>query len=426
MRITILTIGCRSDIEPYVPLAVGLVAAGHTVTLATHAEFQSLLTDGRVTFSALTANVKSLLAGEGGEELLDAGRNPIKVFKSLAKLGTPIVIEVFRDALRACQEAELIICSTAMYFAGEALAEKLSCRLVYGSLQPMAPTHYERSVMSPPLPSGITYFGRFGYNWVSQLMTLQMLCVLMRDKINLARAQVLNLPPRPKWFSTGVFADGPLFIYGYSPRIIAQPPDWSDRQHVTGYWLTTDTVQTESTNSLTSFLDAGTPPLLMHLDGISEKHEQRVLNLAIEALPRDGLRAVIVTGLKGLARPASETLFFTDTVPPAALLSCMAAIVHHGGAGMTGLGLKAGLPAVVIPFMADQLFWGHRLRELGVAAASIPQTQVTVDRLGTALTTVASNASMSARATALSDAIRREDGVTRAVELVSREGRNKH
>jgi UDP:flavonoid glycosyltransferase YjiC (YdhE family) len=37
----------------------------------------------------------------------------------------------------------------------------------------------------------------------------------------------------------------------------------------------------------------------------------------------------------------------------------VAAVVHHGGAGTTAIGLAKGRPTVVIPFFGDQGFWGQ-------------------------------------------------------------------
>ncbi|KAJ0959662.1 hypothetical protein J5N97_000680 [Dioscorea zingiberensis] len=37
-----------------------------------------------------------------------------------------------------------------------------------------------------------------------------------------------------------------------------------------------------------------------------------------------------------------------------------AAVVHHGGAGTTATGLRAGCPTTVVPFFGDQFFWGDR------------------------------------------------------------------
>lgn len=36
----------------------------------------------------------------------------------------------------------------------------------------------------------------------------------------------------------------------------------------------------------------------------------------------------------------------------------VSAVVHHGGAGTTAIGLAKGRPTVVVPFFGDQGFWG--------------------------------------------------------------------
>jgi sterol 3beta-glucosyltransferase len=36
----------------------------------------------------------------------------------------------------------------------------------------------------------------------------------------------------------------------------------------------------------------------------------------------------------------------------------VSAVVHHGGAGTTAVGLAKGRPTVVVPFFGDQAFWG--------------------------------------------------------------------
>jgi sterol 3beta-glucosyltransferase len=43
MRVVILTVGSRGDVQPYVALGGGLRRAGHAVTLATHREFESFI-----------------------------------------------------------------------------------------------------------------------------------------------------------------------------------------------------------------------------------------------------------------------------------------------------------------------------------------------------------------------------------------------
>ncbi|MFE3055854.1 glycosyltransferase [Nocardia sp. NPDC059239] len=63
---------------------------------------------------------------------------------------------------------------------------------------------------------------------------------------------------------------------------------------------------------------------------------------------------------------------FVGRLPHEWLFPRTAAVVHHGGAGTTGTGLRAGVPNVVCPFHMDQPFWGARVVALGVAASTLP------------------------------------------------------
>jgi len=93
-------------------------------------------------------------------------------------------------------------------------------------------------------------------------------------------------------------------------------------------------------------------------------------------------------------------------------------VVHHGGAGTTAAGLRAGVPSIITPFFGDQPFWGQRVLMLGVGPAPIPKKKLTTERLAAAITQAMNDNAMRGRAAALGARIRSEDGIGRAVALV--------
>ena len=107
-----------------------------------------------------------------------------------------------------------------------------------------------------------------------------------------------------------------------------------------------------------------------------------------------------------------------DSVPHAWLFPRVAAVVHHGGAGTTAAGLRAGVPTIVIPFFGDQPFWGRRVADLGVGPQPIPRKKLTADKLAQALHQAATDAAMRRRAADLGATIQAEDGVACAVALI--------
>ncbi|OQA17999.1 MAG: Desosaminyl transferase EryCIII precursor [Chloroflexi bacterium ADurb.Bin360] len=113
-------------------------------------------------------------------------------------------------------------------------------------------------------------------------------------------------------------------------------------------------------------------------------------------------------------------LTMIDSIPHSWLFQRMAAVVHHGGAGTTAAGLRAGVPGIIVPFFADQPFWGARVAELGVGPKPIPRKSLTAEQLSRAIQVAVTNADMRQRAANLGAKIQSEDGVAEAVEIIGR------
>ena len=92
--------------------------------------------------------------------------------------------------------------------------------------------------------------------------------------------------------------------------------------------------------------------------------------------------------------------------------------VHHGGAGTTAAAIRAGKPQVIVPFFGDQPFWGKIMAQHGVAPDPIAQKSLTADNLAEALRRVTGDPAMARAAEALGAAVRQEDGLKRAVEVI--------
>jgi sterol 3beta-glucosyltransferase len=108
----------------------------------------------------------------------------------------------------------------------------------------------------------------------------------------------------------------------------------------------------------------------------------------------------------------------TGALPHARVMPRCALVVHHGGAGTTQASVLAGRPSVVVPFLADQFFWAERLRSLGLAPASVPRKKLRADRLARAISAALATPSLAQRAAEVSQAMRGEDGVRVAAELI--------
>jgi sterol 3beta-glucosyltransferase len=112
-----------------------------------------------------------------------------------------------------------------------------------------------------------------------------------------------------------------------------------------------------------------------------------------------------------------ENIFMLESAPHSWLFPRMAAVVHHGGAGTTAAGLRAGVPSIIIPSGTDQFAWGRRVYELGVGAKPIPRKQLTAEKLAEAIQ-FALMKDVRDRAKELGAKIQSENGVATAAKIV--------
>jgi sterol 3beta-glucosyltransferase len=73
---------------------------------------------------------------------------------------------------------------------------------------------------------------------------------------------------------------------------------------------------------------------------------------------------------------------------------------------------------VICPFFGDQPFWGRLVHARGLGPAPIAQRRLTAPRLASALRELLDSPAMTARAEALGEQLRREDGAAAAVQAL--------
>lgn len=423
MQITIISSGSRGDVQPYVALGRGLQAAGHQVTLATHGPFEKFVTDYGLQFAPLAGDPRQILDGDAGKRLIEMGDKPAQFFKLYAKLNTPLTPLIVRDALDACRSADVILCPTNSFFIGEMIAEKLHKPLISLSVVPFAPTAEQPGIGMPKLSKWSAWLlVPFRHYHTMQVIGMQYFAACFIEQMNDARQNILGLPPRSRWLSPKLFRDGSLFLYGYSPHVYRRPTDWSDRQQLTGFWFLESPAGWQPPPKLVEFLAAGPPPVSIGFGSMTPQSPEELARIVVDALRRSKQRGILLSGWAGMtADELGDDVFVIDAVPHDWLFPQVSAVVHHGGAGTTAAGLRAGKPTVIVPFLGDQPFWGRRVQELGVGPAPINKRALSADSLAQAIGEAVNTPDIRRRADELGANLRAENGVQTAVNLIQRE-----
>lgn len=411
MNFLIMTIGTRGDIQPFVALGLGLQRAGHAVTLATGPLYESFVRGYGLPFAPINDDMIRLTETSEGKAAVEGGKG----FGLIAKV-KPMIRAMLNDEWAAAQGADAIVFHPKTLGAYH-IAEKLGIPTCLSMALPAyTPT---RAFSNPILPPAVGKLGVF--NKLSYGVT-RMAAAPYIDVINDFRVHTLGLAARGRFANDLIDPAGrPVpAIYSYSPHVIPTPPDWPSSAAALGYWFLDRLDDWSPPADLTAFLEAGPPPVYVGFGSMPSSDPAARTRIILDAVRQAGVRAVIASGWGALeARNLPDTVFAIKEAPHDWLFPRMAAVVHHGGAGTTAAGLRFGKPTIICPFMGDQPFWGSRVAALGIGPQPIAQKRLTSDALAAALREATANPVVRSRAEALSEQIRAEDGVSRAVEWIA-------
>jgi UDP:flavonoid glycosyltransferase YjiC (YdhE family) len=207
-------------------------------------------------------------------------------------------------------------------------------------------------------------------------------------------------------------------VLGVSPRVVPPAPEWGPNLTPTGFWFVERTTPWEVPRELSSFLAGGPPPVYLGLGSMATADPAGVVLAFTAALQRLGRRGVLNAGWARLhSEDLPDTVLAIDGAPHDELFPRMSVVIHHGGAGTTAAALRAGVPQVVVPHIADQPYWGRRVHELGVGAAPIHRKHLSADLIVSAITS-ASRPEVVRAADVMGEGIRDEDGVGNATDAI--------
>lgn len=416
MRIAIIALGSRGDVQPYVALGKGLQRAGHAVRLLAPENFAELAASHGLDFRPMRGDVQAVAESPEMQALLEKG-DFLAINAHTARLAKEAALHWAEDGLAACRDMELVVAGIGGQNTAIALAEKLQIPCVQAPVVPFSPTAAFPGALFPP---GVAKLGGIA-NRLSHHAVRQVMWQGFRAGDTIARRDVLGLPPAPFWGPHhSLSVRGQPVLCGVSPSVIPKPADWGPHEHMTGYWFLEADAGWSPSPELTDFLAAGPPPVAIGFGSMSNRKPEEVTRLLVAAVEQASARAVLLSGWQGMrAADLPASILMLKSAPHNWLFPRMAATVHHGGAGTTAAALRAGVPSLVVPFFGDQPFWGRRVAELGVGPAPIPRKRLTAEGLAAAIGQMTGDRQMQSRAAALGQRIRAEDGVGRAVEILA-------
>jgi UDP:flavonoid glycosyltransferase YjiC (YdhE family) len=412
MCITVLSAGSRGDVQPYLALAVGLKREGYKVRFVANSNFASAAANYGLEFFPIQVDSYEFVQNQQSQSWLES-QSVIKLITNTIRVIRPVIHQMLIDITEASRGSELLIYHSYtlpfVYYVGK----QLNIPCIPASIYPMPTREHHALPLTINKSPGKT-FNILSHLLVDQI-TWQVFWPVVRDFWN-GNSNVSFSSPYKQ-----LLKEQRPILCGYSPTVLPRPSDLPDQVNITGYWVLDSHPDWQPDPELKNFLASEHPPIYVGFGSMGNPTKnQETAEMVLKALDETGQRAVMAAGWSGLGldHQLPDNVFLLKSVPHEWLFPKMAAIVHHGGSGTTGAGLRSGVPNVVVPHFGDQFFWGNRVAELGVGPEPISRKKLSAERLSRAISSATHNKKMQERAKTIGAKIKSEDGVSRAIQIV--------
>ena len=411
MRILIAALGTRGDVQPMIALGRGLKSAGHDITMIAGTNFAEWVAGHGLRFVP-SVDIEALMSSEQGLAWSQGSDNPLKQLRAMRLLMNEYGQGMIDPIQAGSASADLMISSYSAQPLVQTASEKTGVPYVNALLQPQHPTRSGAASLMPLFPMRESIVNR----WMGALAE-RILWRVAAETTNRYRSQV-GLPPH----TAGSFwraCHGARAVMGFSRFVVPPAADWPPGAALTGYWFLDEEAGWSPPEDLTVFLGSGPPPLYLGFGSMSNRDPGKTLELILAAVKRSGQRAIIAAGWSNLPdRDLPPEVRVIQSAPHHWLFDRVSAVVHHGGAGTTASGLRAGRPTLIVPHMSDQPYWGRRVHEIGAGVKPVPRHRLTVETLAARLDELQDNSRIREGAAALGEKIRAERGVEAAVTAI--------
>ena len=417
LRVTCLTIGSRGDVQPYIALCKGLLAEGHKVKIATHAEFELWIRSHGIEFARVEGDPAELM-----RICVEFGMFTMQFLREANSKFRGWIDELLSSAWQACQDTDLLIESPSA-MAGIHIAEALGIPYFRAFTMPWTRTRaYPHAFAVPEKKLG----GQ--YNYLTYIAFDNIFWKATAGQINRWRRKELGLRSTT---ITELRPNKVPFLYNFSPSVVPPPIDYSDWIRVTGYWFLDEAQSYRPPPELVAFIararSDGKRLVYVGFGSIVVSNSAALTEAVVESVLRADVRCILSKGWSDrlgakdaskLEVPLPPEIHQITSAPHDWLFQQIDAAAHHGGAGTTGASLRWGLPTVIKPFFGDQFFFSTRVHDLGVGIAL---KRINVSLFSRALYTATHDERMRLKAKRLGEQIRGERGVETAIKALYRD-----
>ena len=402
MKIVIATCGTRGDIQPLMALARALNHRGHKTLIAAPPEHGAWVENCGCHFQALGSDFTEMLSHYPRVHTL----KPMISFLGILRRE---IRQQFSQLPNIIEGADLVL-GASLCCGLHSVAESKGIPYGYVAMAPQilpSAHHPFVALKSQNLPP---WLNRLSWQLARLLDRMTFTALLNSERRRLNLAPVKDILRHIL---------GRHVIVASDPVMAEVPPDVAVDYIQTGYMhLQTSQRMPER---LERFLEAGPAPIYFGFGSMSTREQETLVALIRKSLQLTGQRGILCGFRFDENRVAdSENCIFVDEVPHPLLFPRLAAVVHHGGSGTTATAALAGVPQIIVPHILDQYYWGQRVLCCGLGPKPIQRSQLTAERLSSAINQCVCGPGYFDRASRISEEIEKQDSLGLAVDYIEK------
>lgn len=417
MKMVLLAVGSRGDVQPMACLAGGLRRRGAEVSVLALTEYADLVAEfgGGARFVPIAGALDHAVRRGGLSDTL--GSTSVGQLALLKRWVAGLSDSFVEAALAEVEPGDTVVSGVLSRGVAAALASARGCGVATIVYTAQPPTLQRESFLFPQYFTGWRPYDTWGTRYAWQLST-GVGAVLTRK----ARRR-LGLPGVGSRAVTHD-ADRHPTLVAASPVLVPPAADWPARVHQTGYLAP---VMREFTPdpALTEFLSRSRQPVYVGFGSFTRFSTGRDVDELV-SLARISTAPIVTLAPAGVPDGGlAPELFATRGVPFEWLFSRVAATIHHGGAGTTHEAMRSGVPTVVTPVGVDQPYHAGRLHALGLGPQPVPRRRAGAAELARLIEEMLDSpraARFQRRAREVGEMARAEDGVASTIDTMGRLG----
>jgi UDP:flavonoid glycosyltransferase YjiC (YdhE family) len=357
MKILVITMGSRGDVNPFLQLAMKLKDAGHDVVLCASDNFRTLIVGQGFKF-------KPHLSQEEYETLMSDTDlwHPQKALPTFMKKGLLPATRKIYPLIMQERSNDFLVVAPATALAAKLAAEKEGIKLVQLHLAPCMFRTLQDTAQIGTVPMGDNLPA-----WYKKLVWWTIDTFIfgpcIKKELNRFR-QEIGLKPMSRIPYNWIFSSC-LNAAVFSRHIAPQQPDWPMPSEVFDFLLYDGDEQV--TPEAEKFLSQGEPPIIFTF-GTAFYFAKGDFIESMKALEMLNARGIFLAPkTENLPERLPATIRAFPFLPLGKILPSCRAIVHHGGIGTLGQALKSGVPQLIRPLAFDQFDNAYRIakRQLG-------------------------------------------------------------